>query len=172
MSGISSFNDATMRWKAIKPNDAKIGDYVKGITWTNSQKYGDDYNFTVIGTVTTESSEAYNIEIETSEGEIISLAANVGTSGGNAIYKAVDKRAPRGIFKHLLARQLTNKNRRFNSNISRSRSRSRTISPSRSRSRSRSRRRSRSRSRTISPSRSRTSGGKLKRHKNTKKNKL
>ena len=105
---------STMRWKAIEPSDAKIGDYVLGRTWTNSQKYGDDYNFTAIGKVIEESNESHNIQIKTSKGKIKFLTAFVGSSGGNEIYKAVDKRLPSGIFKHLFNRQLTNKNRKLN----------------------------------------------------------
>ena len=154
---------STMRWKEIDPEDVKIGDYVKGTTWTHAQQ-GPDYNFTVRGTVIEESSQAYNIKVETSKGKIKNLCRFVGTSGGNEIYKAVDKRPPSGTFHHLFDRQLTNKNRRLtnltnrnyndspNSSIASSNASS--IMPSASRSRSR------SRSRTRSRSRSRSSGGK------------
>ena len=171
---------STMRWKAIEPSDAKIGDYVLGRTWTNSQKYGDDYNFTAIGKVIRESNESHNIQIKTSKGKIKFLTAFVGTSGGNEIYKAVDKRAPRGIFKHLLNRQLTNKNRKRNyltkrnnspnsspnnsPNNSIATSNASSITPSSNNSRSR----SRSRSRSTSRSSSRSRGGKSK-TKKTKK---
>ena len=161
---------STMRWKAIEPSDAKIGDYVLGRTWTNSQKYGDDYNFTAIGKVIRESNESHNIQIKTSKGKIKFLTAFVGTSGGNEIYKAVDKRAPRGIFKKLLNRQLTNKNRKLNNsqnsspNNSIASSNASSIIPSSNNSRSR----SRSRSRSTSRSSSRSRGGKSK-TKKTKK---
>ena len=167
---------STMRWKAIEPSDAKIGDYVLGRTWTNSQKYGDDYNFTAIGTVIEESNESHNIQIKTSKGKIKFLTAFVGTSGGNEIYKAVDKRLPSGIFKHLLDRQLTNKNRKLNSsqnssqnsspNNSIASSNASSIIPSSNNSRSRSRSRSRSTSR--SSSRSRGGKSKTKKQKNNK----
>lgn len=75
------------------PNDIKKGDIIKGITYTNSQKWMlrpgyEDCNATLIGKVISQKHESiYDIIIELENGEKKPAVRYVGTSGDSFIYK-------------------------------------------------------------------------------------
>ena len=122
------------KWKYVTNlNEIDVGDYVKGETMTNSQKYGDDYNYTVEGELIHKDNDEFcDCEIRTSNGKIRNLCRDVGSSGMNLIYKryirAFDKLKERelsGKFSRKIKKRATKKRKR-----SRSRSRSRSSSSS------------------------------------------
>tara|TARA_X000000950_G_C13622298_1_gene539900 strand:+ start:245 stop:724 length:480 start_codon:yes stop_codon:yes gene_type:complete len=129
------------KWKNVRDLDEiNVGDYVKGETMTNSQKYGDDYNYTVEGElIYKDNNEFCRCEIRTSDGVITNLCTDVGSSGMNII----SKRYTRAFYK-LKERELTGK---FPSKIQKKATKKRKRSRSRSRSSS-----SSSRSRSSSSS--------------------
>ncbi len=75
------------------PKEIKQGDIIKGITYTNSQKWllipgYEDCNATFIGKVISDNHDSiYDIIIELDDGEKRPVVRNVGTSGGSYIYK-------------------------------------------------------------------------------------
>ena len=116
------------KWKYVTDLDQiNVGDYVKGQTMTNSQKYGDDYNYTVEGElIHKDNNEFCYCQIRTSDGEIRNLCTDVGTSGMNLIYKRYIR-----AFDKLKERELTGK---FPSKIQKKATKKRKRSRSRSRS--------------------------------------
>jgi hypothetical protein len=75
------------------PNDIKKGDIIKGITYTNSQKWllrpgYEDCNATFIGKVISDNHNSkFDIIIELDNGEKRPAVYNVGSSGDSFIYK-------------------------------------------------------------------------------------
>jgi hypothetical protein len=75
------------------PKEINKGDMIKGITYTNSQKWllkpgYEDCNATFIGKVISNNHDSiYDIIIELDNGEKRPAVRNVGTSGDSYIYK-------------------------------------------------------------------------------------
>lgn len=84
-----------MEKEIFDPKDIKKGDIVKGITYTNSQKWMlrpgyEDCNATFIGKVISDNHETlFDIIIELDSGEQRPAIRYVGTSGDNFIYKII-----------------------------------------------------------------------------------
>ena len=118
------------KWKPVSDLDEiNVGHYVKGKTITYSQKYGDDYNYTVEGElIHKDNNEFCYCQIRTSDGVIVNLCTDVGSSGMNLISKRYIR-----AFHKLKQRELTGK---FPKKIQKSATKKRTRSRSRSRSRS------------------------------------
>uniref|UniRef100_A0A6C0AYD3 Uncharacterized protein n=1 Tax=viral metagenome TaxID=1070528 RepID=A0A6C0AYD3_9ZZZZ len=116
------------KWKYVTDLDQiNVGDYVKGQTMTNSQKYGDDYNYTVEGELIYKDNNGFcDCQIKTLDGEIRNLCTYVGSSGMNLIYKRYIR-----AFHKLKERELTGK---FPSKIQKKATKKRKRSRSRSRS--------------------------------------
>ena len=81
-----------MEKEIFDPKDIKKGDIVKGITYTNSQKWMlrpgyEDCNATFIGKVSSDNHDDIIIELE--NGEQRPAIRYVGTSGDIFIYKII-----------------------------------------------------------------------------------
>ena len=75
-------------WISSNLDDIILGEYIRGSTSTNSQKHGDDYNYSVEGfLVYKDDIELHKCKILTEEGEIRNLCTWVGTSGYNDVCK-------------------------------------------------------------------------------------
>mgnify|MGYP006123505607 CR=1 FL=1 len=62
--------------------DIDLGDIVKGVTQTNSQKYlFTEYNSEQEGLVVFKGTTLYECRIKTTDGDIVPLCYNPGTSG-------------------------------------------------------------------------------------------
>jgi len=73
-------------WEYVELNDIQINDYLRGNTSTNSQKHGDDFNYTVIGKlVEKDDNYLYKCKIINHLNEIVDLCSFVGTSGYNSV---------------------------------------------------------------------------------------
>jgi len=119
-----------IKWKTIRYLDEiNVGDYVRGQTMTNSQKYGDDYNYIVEGELISKDDNFCDCEIITPDGVTRYLCSDVGTSGMNIISKRYIR-----AFHKLKERELTgkfpSKKQRRTKKRKRSRSRSRSRSSS------------------------------------------
>lgn len=69
-------------------DDIILGEYIRGTTSTNSQKHGNDYNYSVEGfLVYKDDIELHKCKILTEEGVIRNLCTWVGTSGYNDVNK-------------------------------------------------------------------------------------
>ena len=77
-------------WVSISLADINMGEYIRGSTNTNSQKHGDDYNYSIEGfLIYKDDFDLYKCKILTDDGEIRYLCSWVGTSGYNDVYKQV-----------------------------------------------------------------------------------
>ena len=74
-------------WIDSNYDEINVGDYVKGLTGTNSQKHGKEYNYAVEGTLTFKGDNLYDCKILDVSGGERHLCTFVGTSGWNDVYK-------------------------------------------------------------------------------------
>ena len=77
------------KWTATDLDSINVGEYVMGSTSTNSQKHGEDYNYTIEGILVYKDDELHKCKILTAEGETRYLCSWVGTSGNNIVYNKI-----------------------------------------------------------------------------------
>lgn len=74
-----------MSWNQIFLEDIKIGDYIKGVTSTHSQKWFipgyEDYNATKVGKVVSVGSDLHNLKVMMDDGTISHACLDPGSSG-------------------------------------------------------------------------------------------
>ena len=143
-----------INWKSVDLDDIKVGDFVKVITMTNSQKYGDDYNKTRIGFLIKKEKKLCDCKIKTRLGKIKKLCVSIGSSGMTILYKATAR------YREIMRRETGKKITKYDINYSDddadsvildnygSSSSEDNVSYSRSRSRSRSRGKSKKKKKT------------------------
>jgi len=80
-------NNEYEEWYSVDLEELNIGDYVKGETFTNSQRYGEEFNYEIEGILHEKHDTLYNCIILDSDNNEVPLCRDVGTSGGNSVYK-------------------------------------------------------------------------------------
>ena len=101
-----------INWKYANFDDIEVGDLVKVMTMTNSQKYGNDYNKTRIGYLIKKEDDLCDCKIKTRSGKIKNLCVSIGSSGMTILYKAIPR------YREIMKRQTGKKISKYNINYS------------------------------------------------------